>query len=81
MKITVEYCAAWNYLPRATSLVDKIKEKLNLSAELIKSGGGVYEITMNGELIYSKRRTGIFPEESEVIHKIRERMWPRLSAV
>ena len=54
--------------------MEKIKEKLNLSAELIKSDGGVYEITMNGELIYSKRRTGIFPEESEVIQKIRERM-------
>ena len=75
MKITIEYCAAWNYLPRATSLVEKMKEDLNLSAELIKSDGGVYEITMNGELIYSKRKTGVFPEESEIIDKVRERMW------
>lgn len=54
--------------------MEKIKEELNLSAELIKSSGGVYEITMNGELIYSKRRTGIFPGESEIIDEIKSRL-------
>ncbi len=74
MKITVEYCAVWNYLPKATSLVEKIKEELNLSAGLIKSGGGVFEIAVDGELIYSKRKTNLFPEEGEIIDKIRKRL-------
>lgn len=54
--------------------MEKIKDDLNLKAELIKSDGGVYEITMNGELIYSKRKTGVFPADSEIIDKIRERL-------
>ena len=74
MKITIEYCGAWNYLPRATSLVEKIKVDLNLSAEMIKSAGGVFEITMDGDLIHSKRNTGAFPEESDIINKIKKRL-------
>jgi len=29
--------------------------------ELIRSSGGVFEVTRNGELIYSKRATGLHP--------------------
>lgn len=42
-----------------------------MPVELIKSSGGVYEITVNGDLIYSKRRTGAFPTEDEIIDKIK----------
>ena len=53
-------------------MVDKIKEELSLSAELIKSGGGVYEIAVNGELIFSKKRTGIFPDDDDIIAKLKD---------
>jgi selT/selW/selH-like putative selenoprotein len=33
---------------------------------LRKSGGGVFEITVDGALRYSKRATGRFPTEDEV---------------
>jgi selT/selW/selH-like putative selenoprotein len=33
---------------------------------LRRSGGGVFEITVDGQLRYSKKATGRFPSEDEV---------------
>jgi selT/selW/selH-like putative selenoprotein len=33
---------------------------------LRKSGGGVFEITVDGRLAYSKKATGRFPTDEEV---------------
>jgi len=38
--------------------------------ELIKSSGGVFEISRNGQLIYSKKETGSFPEESDIVQSL-----------
>jgi len=37
---------------------------------LIPSGGGVFEVTKNGKLIFSKKQTGRFPELGEIIRLI-----------
>ena len=34
---------------------------------LVRSGGGVFEITVDGKLAYSKKATGRFPTDEEVI--------------
>jgi selenoprotein W-related protein len=36
------------------------------SVELIASGGGVFEIVRDGELVYSKKKLGRFPSDAEV---------------
>lgn len=38
--------------------------------ELIPSSGGAFEVTVNGEKIYSKLDTGIFPDTEEIIEII-----------
>jgi selT/selW/selH-like putative selenoprotein len=35
--------------------------------ELQKSGGGVFEITIDGRLAFSKKASGRFPTEQEVV--------------
>jgi selenoprotein W-related protein len=35
--------------------------------ELIPSSGGVFEVAVNGEKIYSKKETGVFPTPKELI--------------
>lgn len=37
---------------------------------LRKSSGGVFEVTVNGGLRYSKKATGRFPTEAEVLDAI-----------
>ncbi|HIA93838.1 MAG TPA: SelT/SelW/SelH family protein [Candidatus Marinimicrobia bacterium] len=37
-----------------------------VDTKLISSGGGVFEVTLDGELIYSKKALDRFPEEGEI---------------
>lgn len=34
--------------------------------QMIPSSGGVFEVTLDGQLIYSKKATGRFPEREEI---------------
>jgi len=38
---------------------------------LIESSGGVFEIVADGKLHYSKKQTGQFPDEEQLVKKIR----------
>lgn len=40
------------------------------TVELIESGGGVFEIEKEGELIFSKKKLGRFPESEEVLSQL-----------
>jgi selT/selW/selH-like putative selenoprotein len=42
-----------------------------MDAELIQAGGGVFDVASDGALIYSKHRTGRFPENAEVLQALR----------
>ncbi len=37
-----------------------------IEVELIESGGGAFEVRRNRELIFSKHKTGRFPEDVEI---------------
>ena len=75
MKVSIEYCSVWNYLPRASSLEVELKSKFDhVNIELISSGGGVFEVTLNNDLIFSKKILDRFPEEGEIEKLIRENL-------
>ena len=50
----------------AEDLLQKFETKIE-SLTLVPSNGGRYEISVNGQLIFSKLKTGRFPEAGEVI--------------
>ena len=73
MNISIEYCVQWNYLPRASSLEAELKSRFRgVETKLISSGGGVYEIILEGELIFSKKTLGRFPDDGEVAALIKQ---------
>jgi len=39
---------------------------------LIESSGGVFEVKVDGKLVYSKRATGRFPEHDEIFFHIKQ---------
>jgi len=47
------------------------------SVTLTRGQSGVFEVTVNGELIYSKKATGKFPEFSELKPLFREKIAPQ----
>ena len=65
-KLKITYCGAWGYKKRAVSLADELKSQFGYESELIKSEGGVFEIELNGKLLFSKASLGRFPEDGEV---------------
>ena len=71
MKLSIEYCSAWNYLPQDSSLEAELKQNFhNMEISLISSGGGVFEIVLDGKLIFSKKAINRFPEKGEVLRII-----------
>jgi selenoprotein W-related protein len=53
-------------LPKASSLEEYLKGKHDVEIELISSGGGVFEVSLEDKLIFSKKSLGRFPEHSEI---------------
>jgi len=74
MKISIEYCSMWNYLPRASSLETELrKDFTQAEVSLISSGGGVFEICLDGDLIFSKKSLNRFPDDGEIRQLIMDR--------
>jgi len=53
-------------------LAAKIKEAYEIEVKLIEGDNGIFDIAVNGKLIYSKLETGVFPDENEIIKAINE---------
>ena len=73
-KLVIEYCVVWNYYPRAASLAESIKKNFDLDIELKKSDGGRFEITLDGENIFSKYKEYRFPVEGEIEKILKDRI-------
>ena len=43
-----------------------------MDAELIAGGGGIFDVKVDGDLVYSKHETGEFPNESRLIGELSE---------
>lgn len=67
MIVTIEYCTQWSYKPRAAGLAAKFEQQFDAEVVLIPSTGGVFEVVVDGKLIYSKKETGAFPDDSQLL--------------
>ena len=55
----------------ATKLLNHFKQRI-ASFEMVPSGGGRFEIDVDGQRIYSKLDTGQFPEEDAILQQIEQ---------
>jgi selenoprotein W-related protein len=55
------------------AIMDAFGERFG-AIKLIPADGGRFEISLDGELIYSKLKTGDFPENKEILEQIRAKM-------
>ena len=55
----------------AVSLAEKLKTSLKLETDLIKGSNGIFDVELDGKLVYSKRETGEFPDEESLVQKIK----------
>jgi len=75
--VTIEYCVPWDYVPQAASLAETLMNEFSWDIsgiQLVPGTQGAFEITFDGDLIYSKKQTGEFPELKQVTD-ILDRSW------
>lgn len=48
----------------------ELKDRYSTDVELIPSGGGVFEVVADGDLVFSKKKLDRFPEHPEVFEAI-----------
>ena len=74
--ITIEYCVPWDYVPQAVSLAEILMNRFSWDIsgiKLVPGTEGAFEIIFDGNLIYSKKQTGEFPENELIVGLISDR--------
>jgi selenoprotein W-related protein len=55
-----------------SKLLNRFKQQIR-ELKLIPASGGCFELTVNGELLYSKLQTGKFPDEDWAVKEVEAR--------
>ncbi len=78
-RVSITYCTQCRWLLRAAWLAQELlttfEEELGEVA-LRPGTGGVFEIRVNDELLWSRGQEGRFPEAKEVKQRVRDRVAP-----
>lgn len=78
-RLEIEYCTQCRWLMRAAwmaqELLTTFDEGLGEVA-LVPGRGGVFEVRLDGETIYSRKEAGRFPESKELKQLVRDRIDP-----
>jgi selenoprotein W-related protein len=55
----------------AASVADELREAFGLKATLVGGGNGIFDVIVDGKLVFSKYETGRFPEPGEIVGKLK----------
>ena len=50
----------------------EIKKEFGVDSQLIRGSNGVFTVTANNQKIFSKHEEGRFPDEKEILAKLRQ---------
>jgi selenoprotein W-related protein len=78
-RISIEYCTQCRWLLRAAwmaqELLTTFQDEIGALA-LVPGTGGVLEVRIDGELVWSRASQGRFPEMKELKQLVRDRVAP-----
>jgi len=79
INVRIIYCAPCGFLPRASDLANNLLQSLgielnkNLAVTLEPSDGGVFDVYVDSELVFSRKlQGGRFPAPSEIVEAVRK---------
>lgn len=78
-RVSITYCTQCHWLLRAAWLAQELLTTFEAElgeVALCPGTGGVFEIRVNDELIWSRQQEGRFPEAKEVKQRVRDRVAP-----
>jgi selenoprotein W-related protein len=77
--VEIIYCNQCRWLLRAAWMAQELLSTFDqeITALTLKPGsGGIFEIRVNGELVWSRKTEGRFPEITELKQRVRDRIAP-----
>ena len=78
-KLTISYCTQCNWLLRAAWMAQEVLSTFSLEigeVTLIPGTGGIFEIHLDGALIWERKRDGGFPDVKQLKQMVRDRIDP-----
>jgi selenoprotein W-related protein len=78
-RLEIEYCRQCRWLLRAAWLAQELLttfEKELGEVALVPGSNGIFEVRLEGEMLFSRREHGRFPESKEVKQLVRDRIAP-----
>jgi selenoprotein W-related protein len=78
-RVELQYCTQCRWLLRAAWLAQELLTTFEAElgeVALIPGTGGVFEVRVDGETIWSRKAEGRFPEAKEVKQRVRDRIAP-----
>jgi|TARA_B110000208_G_scaffold182740_1_gene234770 selenoprotein W-related protein len=78
-KIEIKYCSKCRWLLRSTWMAQEILTTFEQDVDelsLLPGTGGVFEIIANGNVIWSRKKMGRFPEITEFKQCVRDAIAP-----
>ncbi|MCV2863143.1 SelT/SelW/SelH family protein [Albidovulum sediminicola] len=80
--VTITYCTGCNWLLRSAWMAQELLSTFqnDLGGVTLSPGsGGAFEITLDGEVIWERKRDGGFPEIKALKQRVRDRIDPERS--
>mgnify|MGYP002063566400 FL=1 len=79
-RISIHYCNQCRWMLRAAWMAQELLTTFEeeLSEVTLRPGtGGIYDIRLNGELVWSRKAEGRFPDIKELKQKVRDLVSPQ----
>ena len=79
-RITIHYCNQCRWMLRAAWMAQELLTTFEeeLAEVTLRPGtGGIYDIHLNGELVWSRKAQGRFPDIKELKQKVRDLVSPQ----
>ena len=77
--LAITYCTQCNWLLRSAWMAQEVLSTFSLevgSVTLVSGTGGIFEIRLDSELIWERRRDGGFPDVKQLKQMVRDRIDP-----
>ena len=77
--LTITYCTQCNWLLRSAWMASEVLSTFSLemgAVTLVPGTGGIFEIHLNGELVWERKRDGGFPDVKQLKQLVRDRIDP-----
>lgn len=78
-RVEIKYCAQCRFILRASWLAQELLMTFDTDlgeVALVPGTGGVFEVRVDDELVWSKKDDGRFPDSKELKQRIRDRVVP-----